>query len=141
MPICPHCGQSVREDYSHCPFCGTEVSTVWPPRPAGQEQEPPPDPEEIRKKVREGAGTGCIVGAGIYLLLAFFTFGLVYTEPEWKVILWHAFCYGVPLLTLGLWHLLTRRPAPYFARGLIYSLLGILACLLGALVVCREPPH
>jgi hypothetical protein len=141
MNPCPHCGQPVRDEYTHCPFCGTDVATG-----------------ERTENVRGGgddAGVGGALGCTLSGLIYFF-YGAGYLETgnllfaarqghlEWGTAahllsqrheyLWLGF--GLPILLTGLTYLLLRRRFPKFARGLGYSGLVALVIALGAPFLC-----
>lgn len=135
---CPNCGQTVEEGKALCPNCGADVPVVWPPAPLGQQPTALPlSPEQVRQEIVSGLNSGCMTELATYFTLAFFSFAWVmYAASYRQRFAWHLFCFGIPALVVSIRYWRVRFRRPFFARGLGYSLLITLACLLGALTVC-----
>jgi hypothetical protein len=142
MTPCPHCGQPVRDEYTHCPFCGTDVAT-------GQRTETVRGGEETRDVV------GGVIGCGLTALVYFY-FGMGWAisremlyemgkfnpsqRASWMFAATHGIWIGfsLPIAVTGLLYLLLRRRYPVFARGLGYSCLAAVVFALGAPFLCSS---
>ncbi len=143
MNVCSNCGQPVENGKELCPNCGASVSSIWPPPPVGsvKMERVGLSPQEVQRKVNDGATTGCIFEIALWFIVGLNWFGhAMSVRPrllDWTAPPAAAITYGLPVAVVGLCYLLTRPFRPYFARGLGYSLLAGFVLFLGALVVCR----
>ncbi len=143
MLTCPHCGQSVRDEYALCPFCGTDMKT-------GSRRKDVPGRDDDSNGFGSGV-LGCtlsgviyFVCGGGYLETGNLLFAARHGHSLWGTpahllaqrhdYLWLGF--GLPILLTGVPYLLLRRRFPAFARGLGYCCLTATAVALGAPFLC-----
>jgi cobalamin biosynthesis protein CobD/CbiB len=99
--------------------------------------------EWIRNEVQNGLGLSCVIGFFVWVTVwgCLVTLSLFHASlsskiniPEYVI---QAVMMMPTLMVQSLWYFLVRPRRPYFARGVGYSILVSLACMLGMAMICH----
>ena len=122
---------------SSCPNCGAELPTVWPPPPISREDSGFVRLPESAGAVLLGFLLGFGIGGGWWLTGAQVVYAMSYSRPVRPLLLVDILLFGFPAVGVGLAAFLLRRNRPQLAQGMSYSVVVMLAGMLGAFAICH----